>query len=241
MARACGGAYGEGWAGMNATLQRLESLKLFRYQLMACNMLGYLLLDLNLGESAAQFFEQGLRIADRIRTHYWRALLETNLAVARMRSGRRDVKADLERLLAATERNREHWQALRCLEALAELCALQGEHEQCERFADRLLALARAGAMREWMGQAQRWRGEALLARGAYPEAAEVLREAAALAESVGRIRLQWEVERALARLYRQPGLREQSAPHEAAAARLADRIALGLRGSGLAFQPAEP
>jgi tetratricopeptide (TPR) repeat protein/transcriptional regulator with XRE-family HTH domain len=240
MARASGGAYGEAWAGMSATLQRLESLKLYRYQLMACNMLGYLLLDLNLGPAAARFFEQGLQIADRIRTNYWRALLETNLAVARMRSGERDVKAELERLLAATEHNREHWQALRCLEALAELSALQGEHAQCQRFADRLLRLARAGGMGEWIGRAQRWRGEALLGCGAYPEAAEPLREAAALTEDVGRIRLQWDVERALARLYRQQDLPQQAAPHEAAAARLAQCIARGLRGSGLAFQPGE-
>jgi tetratricopeptide (TPR) repeat protein/transcriptional regulator with XRE-family HTH domain len=240
-ARGCTGAYGEAWTEINATLQRLESLGLFRYQLMACNMLGYLLLDLGLGRTAAQFFDQGLGIADRIRTNYWRALLETNLAVAHMRSGRRDVQANLERLLALTERNREHWQGLRCLEALAELSALQGEFDRCERFADRLVALARAGAMREWIGQAQRWRGEAFLGRGAWPDAVEALHEAAAAAENAGRVRLQWDVERALARLHRQQGRREQATLHEAAAARVAERIALGLRGSGLAFQPAEP
>lgn len=239
MARACTGAYSEAWAGMSATLQRLESLKLFRYQLMACNMLGYLLLDLNLSGRAAEFFEQGLRIADRIRTDYWRPLLETNLGVARMRNGTRDVGPGLEQVLRVTEQNREHWQTVRCLEALAELSARQGDFHACERFADRLLALAGAGAMRECMGQAHRWRGEAYLGRKAYLRAAEALQEAAALAESAGRIRLQWDVEGALARLYGAQGLSEQSRRHEQAAARLADRIALDLHGSELALQTA--
>jgi tetratricopeptide (TPR) repeat protein len=241
MALACTGAYSAAWAGMNATLQRLESLKLFRYQLMACNMLGYLLLDLNLNGEAAAFFEQGLRIADRIRTDYWRPLLETNLAVARMRSGNRDVGADLERALALTENNREHWQTLPCLDALAQLCVLQSQFAACERVAERMLALAGAGAMREWMSRAQRWRGESYLGRRAFLEAAEALHEAAALAHAVGRIRLQWDVERALARLYHEQGLAEQSTPHEEAAMRLAERIALDLRGCGLVLQPSMP
>jgi tetratricopeptide (TPR) repeat protein/transcriptional regulator with XRE-family HTH domain len=239
MARAGTGSYREAWESMNATLQWLESLKLFRYQLMSCNMLGYLLLDLNLYAEAAAFFEKGLRLADRIHTMYWRPLLEANLALANMRRRDRDVRHDLEQTLAVTERNREHWHTVRCLEALAELSATHGEFEACEHFADRLLAFATAGAMRECAARAHRWRGEAYRGRKAYASAADVLQQAAVLAADVGRVRLQWDVERALVDLYRDQGLTATAQRHEASAALLADRMVSDLRGSELTFEPA--
>ena len=237
MARACTGSYREAWMGMNDTLQRVESLKMFRYQLKACNMIGQLLLDLNLGSKAAEFFEKGLRIADQIQTAYWRPRLEANLAIARIRSGQLDVAFDLERMLAVTERNREHWHTLRCLEALAELCAARGEFDACEHYADRLLGLATAGAMRECTAQAQRWRGEAYRGRKAYAQAVDALQQAAVLAADVGRVRLQWDIELGLARLYREQNLSNPSQRHEEAAKLLAERINLDLKESELAFE----
>ena len=239
MARACTGSYREAWEGMNVTLLRLESHKLVRYQLMACNMLGHLLLDLNLCSKAAQFFEEGLRLADRIHTAYWRPLLRTNLAVTRMRSGRRDVGCDLERALADTEQNREHWHTLRCLEALAELSAARGEFDSCEHFADRLLGLAAAGEMRECIAMAHRWRGEAYRGRKMYAQAVESFQVAAALANDVGRVRLQWDIERALACAYRDQRVSDLAEQHEAAARLFAGRIARDLEGSELTFETA--
>ena len=48
--RACTGRYGEAWAGMRKTLRWLESLRQVRYQLIAYDFIGHLLLDLGLNE-----------------------------------------------------------------------------------------------------------------------------------------------------------------------------------------------
>ena len=156
-----------------------------------------------------------------------------------MRSGRRDVGCDLERALADTERNREHWHTLRCLEALAELSAARGEFDSCEHFADRLLGLAAAGEMRECIALAHRWRGEAYRGRKMYAQAVESFQAAAALANDVGRVRLQWDIERALAGAYREQRVSDLAEQHKAAARLFADRIARDLEGSELTFETA--
>lgn len=238
MARACSGSYRTAWEGMNATLRRLESHKLVRYQIMACNMLGYLLLDLNCFADAIRSFEDGLRRADQIRTMYWRPLLKTNLALAHMRRSGHDVQDELEHALADTEHNREHWHMLRCLEALAELSAARGEFDACEHFANRLLTLASAGEMRECIALAHRWRGDAYRGRKMYARAVESLQEAAALAKRVGRVRLQWDIECALARTCREQGARDLAGTHEKMSNLLAERIERDLKGSALKFEP---
>ena len=120
-ARAALGRYGEAWADLNEALPRLETLKLVRYQIMAHDALGSLLLDLNLTQRAQQHFERGLKLAGDAGIHYWQPRLYANLALAQLRQG-----ADCDRLallaaLQVTRDRSEVWLMLRCLEALGEL------------------------------------------------------------------------------------------------------------------------
>ena len=67
--RACTGRYGEAWSGMQKTLRWLESLGQTRYQLIAYDFIGHLLLDLGLNELAVEQLERGLGARARHRHH----------------------------------------------------------------------------------------------------------------------------------------------------------------------------
>jgi len=90
-ARACTGGYGEAWGGMQKTLCWLESLKQTRYQFIAYDCIGHLLLDLGLNEQAVEQLERGIALGHDTGNMYWRAAIDTHLAVARSRLGQKDV------------------------------------------------------------------------------------------------------------------------------------------------------
>ncbi|MBA3775825.1 MAG: tetratricopeptide repeat protein, partial [Betaproteobacteria bacterium] len=232
--RSCLGDYSEAWDGLNETLRRLEALKLVRYQIMAYNMLGYVLLDLNLFTEAADRFEQGLQVASDAKITYWTPLLQANLAIARTRMGRLDVQAELEQALSFAQARREGWFSTRCLEGLAEISLARGNTGQCLAYADELLRLAKGGKLREMMARAHRWRGEAFLADKAYGPAASELYCAAELSAQLGRLRLAWDVHCALARLCGGGGRPHEANNHQLKAQEIAARIASNLRGSDL-------
>jgi tetratricopeptide (TPR) repeat protein len=205
-----------------------------RYQIMAHTMLGYLLLDLERCAEAADTLERGLGVGGRAKITYWTPLLHANLAIARARLGRLDVQADLEKALGHAQAQREGWFLTRCLEGLAEISLARGKTEQCIAYADELLRVAEHGKLREMMARAYRWRGEAFLAAKDYAAAASELHRAAERSAQLGRLRLSWDIHRALARLCHEENRTEEARNHRLQADSIAARIADNLRGSEL-------
>jgi tetratricopeptide (TPR) repeat protein len=226
--RACTGRYGEAWRGMNKTLRLLESLRQTRYQLIAYNFMGHLLLDLGLAESAVECSQRALAVTRDAGITFWRPQLEANLAIARMRLGDLEVGPMLEEAARYARENSERVQMVRCLEGLAELALRRGDADGCRARAAELLSLAEIAGMKEFAAQARRWQGEALAASGSRDAACAQLALAAATAEEVGRVRLAWDALAALARI-------GGGAAPRARADALAACIAASLEGSGLA------
>lgn len=228
------GIFGAAWTDLNEALPRLETLRLHRYQIMAHDALGCLLLDLNLPEPALQHFERGLRLAHDAGIMYWRPRLQANLVIAQLRLG---IPCDRVALQAAWQHAQDHgeaWLALRCLEAFAELALATGDADECITYSDQLLALASRGDLRELIGQARRLRGLAWLAARAHESARTELTLALTLAEQIGCVRLTWECHRALARVAAALGDAAGKNDSEARARKLADQMTESLRGSGL-------
>jgi len=233
-ARACTGRYGEAWTGMQKTLHWLESLRQARYQFIAYDFLGHLLLDLGLNELAVEHLERGCTLGRDTGIPYWRAAIHTHLAVARSRLGQKDVAPALQVTLAQTRRTSERYMMVRCLDGLAEIALAAGDTRRCRAYADDLFALAEANGLRELDAVARRWRGEALLAENEHAAAQAELTRAAALAEDIGRVRLQMDVQRALARVLEAQGDRAAAQRRDAAARAIAQAIEQSLKSSGL-------
>jgi tetratricopeptide (TPR) repeat protein len=232
--RACTGKYGEAWDGMMKTLRWLESVKQTRYQLIAYDLLGHLLIDLGLNGQAVEQCERGLALAARERITFWLPRIEANIAIARLRLGHLDVGASLERALAGCRRNSLGHQMARCLEGLAELALARGDAAGCLAFAEELLSLVEPAGLKELGAQARRWRGEALLVQGNHAAARDDLVLAAGVAEAIGRLRLAADAHGALARLHDAGNSRGEARRHGAAAGEIAARIAQSLEGSEL-------
>jgi tetratricopeptide (TPR) repeat protein/transcriptional regulator with XRE-family HTH domain len=233
--RACTGRYGEAWSGMQETLRRLESLGQVRYQLIAHDFLGHLLLDLGLNELAVEHLERGLALGRDTGIMFWRAALDAHLAVARSRLGKEDVAPALRATLEQTRRTSERYLMVRCLDGLAEIALAAGDASRCRTYADELLAIAEADGLRELEAGARRWRGEALLAEQDYVQALAELSHAAVLASNIGRVRLQMDGEAALARVHGAQGRIDAAQHHGAKARSIAQAIEKSLVSSGLA------
>ena len=225
--RACTGRYGEAWTGLTRTLRWLESLRQTRYQLMAYDFLGNLLLDLGLDAKAVEYSERGLALAREARITFWRPRIEANLAIARMRLGHLEVGPALDGALRHARENSERGQMVRCLEGLTELALRRGDAEGCLALASELLSHADTAGLKEFAAQARRWRGEALAVTGKREAATEQLSLAAATAGEIGRVRFAWDATAALARI-------SGSAAHRARADALAAQIGNSLEGSEL-------
>jgi tetratricopeptide (TPR) repeat protein len=232
--RACTGHYGEAWAGMQKTLRWLESLGQVRYRLIAHDFIGYLLLDLGLDELALEHLERGLALGRDTGIMFWRATIDANVAVARSRLGQKDVAPALQATLEQTRRSSERYLMVRCIDGLAEIALAAGDASRCRAYGDELLGIAEANGLRELEAVARRWRGEALLAEKACVEAQTELSRAAALAEEIGRVRLQMDVEAALARLLGMQGQSDAAQSHSAKATAIADAVEKSLVSSGL-------
>jgi len=181
-----------------------------------------------------EHLEPGVALARDTGIMFWRASIDTHLAVARSRLGQRDTAAALATTLAQTRRNSERYLMVRCLDGLAEIALAEGDAGACLEHAGELLATAAPTGMREFEARALRWRGEALLARQQYAAAQAELGTAAALARDIGRVRLQFDTQAALARLSEAQGRGEPARRHRAAADRIAASIGQSLAGSGL-------
>ncbi|HWR77531.1 MAG TPA: AAA family ATPase [Thiobacillus sp.] len=232
--RACTGRYGEAWTGMQKTLHWLESLRQVRYQLIAYDFIGHLLLDLDLNEQAVEQLERGIALGRDTGILFWRAAIDTHLAVARSRLGQKDVAPALQAVLEQTRRTSERYMLVRCIDGLAEIALAAGDTRRCRAHGDELLAIAESNSLRELEACARRWRGEALLAEKNYIEAQAELSRAAALAEDIGRVRLQMDAETALARLFAAQGQRDTAQHHAIKARAIAKAIGKSLESSGL-------
>jgi tetratricopeptide (TPR) repeat protein/transcriptional regulator with XRE-family HTH domain len=232
--RACTGNYGAAWTGMMETLHWLESLKQVRYQFIAYDFIGHLLLDLDLDEQAFQHMERGLALSRETGIDFWRATIEAHRAIARSRLGHEDVAPALQASLEQARRSCERYLMARCLEGLAMVALQQGDASRCRAFADELLALAEANGLRELEASARRWLGEAWLAEKACAQAQTQLLHAATLAKDIGRMRLRMDIEAGLARLFTEQGQRDLASLHGTSARTLADRIEESLASSGL-------
>jgi len=233
-ARACTGRYGEAWTGMQKTLHWLESLRQVRYQLIAYDFIGHLLLDLGLNELAVEHLERGLALGRDTGILYWRAAIDTHLAVARSRLGQEINIPTLESVLEQTRRTSERYMMVRCLDGLAEIALASGSTKRCRAYGDELLALAEPNGLRELEAVARRWRGEALFVEKDYMAAQAELSRAAALAEDIGRVRLQMDTQVALARLLEAQGQSDAARRHGAKARAIAEAIEKSLESSGL-------
>lgn len=232
--RACTGRYGEAWTGMQKTLHWLESLKQVRYQLIAYDCIGRLLLDLGLNELAVEQLERGFALGRDTGILFWRAAIDAHLAVARSRLGQKDVAAPAQAALGQTRRTSERYMMVRCIEGLAEIALAAGDARRCRAHADELLAVAVPNGLRELEAVARHWRGEAMLAEKDYVEAQAELSRAAVLAADIGRVRLQMDAATALARLFRAQGQRDAAQRHNAKAGAIAEAIEKSLASSGL-------
>jgi len=233
--RACTGRYGDAWNGMARTLRWLESLKEVRYQVIAYDFMGHLLLDLGLHQQALEQMERGLALGREAGIHYFfRAAIEAHHAIARSRLGHRDRAPALHAACDQSRRMAERYLMTRCLEGLAESALAEGDARRCRASADELLALAESNDLRELQASARRWRGEALHSEKDYAGAAAELSRAAELAGEVGRVRLQFDIETALARLRTAQGERDTAQRHRTKARAIASAITGSLASSGL-------
>ncbi len=232
--RACSGDYGPAWSRMRETLAWLESLKQVRYQLIAHDFLAHLLLDLGLNEMALEHLDRGLALGRDTGIMFWRATLDTHVAVARTRLGQGCDVAALQATLEQTRNNAERYLTVRCLDGLAGIALAAGDAGRCAVYADEMLALAVANGLREIEAVALRWRGEALRAQRAYAPALAALARAAALADEIGRIRLQMDCQAGLARLCAAQDQRSDAQRHAERAHALARTIEASLQASGL-------
>jgi len=233
-ARACMGHYGEAWAGMQKTMRWLESLNQVRYQLIAHDFMGHLLLDVGLNDQVVEQMERGLALARDTGINFWRTALEAHLATAQVRLGRKGVAVALQAVLDEARRTSERYLTVGCLHALAEAALAEGDASRSRVFAEELLRLAEANGLREAEARARRWRGEALLMEKAFAQAQAELHRAAALAAEIGRVRLQMDAESALARVMTAQGQPESAQRHATKAHAIAAAIENSLASSGL-------
>lgn len=232
--RACTGRYGEAWSGMRKTLRWLEGLGQVRYQLIAHDFLGHLLLDLGLNELAVEQLERGLALGRDTGIMFWRAAIDAQVAIARSRLGHKDVAPALQATLEQSRRTSERYLTLRCIDGLAEIALAAGDPSRCRAYGDELLVIAQSNGLREIEAGARRWRGEALLAQKAYVQAQAELSGAAALAQDIGRVRLQMDARAALARLSGAQGQSDAAQRHGTQARAIAQAIETSLASSGL-------
>jgi tetratricopeptide (TPR) repeat protein len=238
--RACTGQYGEAWSGMQATLLWLESLKQPRYQLIAHDFIGHLLLDLGLNEMALERLERGMALGRDTGIMFWRGTIEAHVAVAQSRLRPGDLKgaaAALHATLDRTRRASERYLMVRCLDGLAEIALRAGDARRCQEHGDELLEISLANGLSELEATARRWRGEALLAQKAYPEAQQELSRAASAADGIGRVRLQMDLQAAQARLCSAQGRNDAAKSHAARSRAIADAIQGSLASYGLKAQ----
>jgi tetratricopeptide (TPR) repeat protein len=190
-----------------------------------------------LNELAIEHLERGIALGRDTGILFWRAAIDAHLAVARSRLGQKIDAPALQATLEQTRRTSERYMMVRCLDGLAEIALAAGDAGRCRAHADELLATAESNRLRELEAIARRWRGEALFVEKDYTAAQAELSRAAALAEDIGRVRLQLDAQAALARLLAAQGQSDAAQYHDAKVYAIAETIEKSLESSGLETQ----
>lgn len=199
---ACLGRYGQAWTGMSRTLQGLRSAGHARYELIACDLMGSLLIDLGLAGRAIDLLTGALRLAAHKDLRFWRPRIAATLGIARAHMGELDVTPVAAALQDARDSG-EAMHAARCLEALAEVALRRGDARASLDHADTLLRSAELGGLPELSASARRWRGEAFTMLGQPRKAVAELLQAQREAGRLGRVRLMLDTALALGQLGR--------------------------------------
>ena len=220
------GDYQAGIETVRQGLQKAEKLGIPRLYSLALDNEGQLLQDLNLYEQAEDVHRQGMETAMQVEYAFWLPRLQANYAIDRMRQGDLNVENDLTHALTLAMESGQEAHAVRALEGLAELAVKRGEGSESLAYADQLLDLATPRGLQEVIGQAQRWRGEALLAMDDLDGAAQALTAALEIAEGVGRARLVWDIHDALARLHDAKGESAKAETHRETVQSIVGQIA---------------
>jgi tetratricopeptide (TPR) repeat protein/transcriptional regulator with XRE-family HTH domain len=138
---------GEARSDLQEALPQLEALGLVRYQIMAHDAMGNLLLEEGRPGDAERHFEHALVLAGSAGIRYWLARVEAGLALARLRRGGSVDRDALRASLRAAQERRETWLVPRCLEALAEAALSEDDAPAALAHAGELLALASRSRM----------------------------------------------------------------------------------------------
>jgi tetratricopeptide (TPR) repeat protein len=224
-AQGCVGDYERGLATVRQGSSMAEMMGLTRVRTFVLEFQAELLMDLNLGDKAAELLNLGIELSRRIKIDYWLPRLQARLAICRLRQGDLTMQSKLLEALKMAQSHGQGLLAIQCLEGLAELHLARGEVEQAGRYAGELLAMTEKNGMWEMVARGYRWRGAALMAEGKLEDAEEVLELAAELAEEVGRVRLQWDVHESLSQLYDALGRDDLAREHEAIVQGLVQQI----------------
>ena len=222
--RACMGRYGQAWTGMLRTLNGLRGAGQVRYELIARDLMGGLLIDLGLHDQAIELLAGAQRLAVDEDLRFWRPRIAANLAIALARTGQFDI-TPVEAALQEASDSGEALHAARCLEALAEIALRRGDARACLHHANTLLGAVELGGLLELSASARRWRGEAFTAQAQPRKAVDELLQAHREALRLGRVRLALDTALALQRL---------GCAEAAASIPLAEMIRDSLRGSEL-------
>ncbi|MDB5896404.1 MAG: transcriptional regulator, family [Ramlibacter sp.] len=151
----------EALVGLEEALPQLETLGLVRYQLMAQDAIGSLLLEAHAPAAAGHHFERALLLAGSAAIRYWVPRVQAGLALSRLGCGVDVDDQALQEALRTARSHQELWQVPRCLQALAESALARGDAGAALGHADALLALGCQGGMREVAAQARRLRARA--------------------------------------------------------------------------------
>jgi tetratricopeptide (TPR) repeat protein len=227
----CTGDYQQGIAYLRQALDIKMSIEFSRFHVMAYDLLGDLLQELNLPDQAMNAYLQAIAIIAQNRAQsFWLRRAQANLAITRLRLGDPGGAELLQQALTLARTKNLQFMAIRCLEGLIEFGFRRAEFEQARQYTEVLQQLGQAGKLGEVVAQAHRWRGEILLALGEADPAEAELKQAAALAGDIGRVRLSWDIHQALAKVYHQQNRPELAAQHQAMAQSIKDGIAARLQ-----------
>jgi predicted ATPase/DNA-binding CsgD family transcriptional regulator len=228
------GDYENGLVNVQRGEQMAQSVGLARFRSMAVDVLGQHFQDLNLLDKAQALHDLGVNLMLKAESTFWLPRLQANRAIDRLRQGDLNVGAELTEALGIALSRGQEFHVIRCLEGLAELHVARHEPQQAVHYANELMKLAEERNMREMKAAAHHWRGEALMLSGKLDEAQSELRTAAEIADQVGRLRLIWDVQAALARCAHLRGDTERANQHEASVREIVGRIAANLSSDDL-------
>lgn len=185
--------------------------------------------ELNLFDRAEAAHRKGVDISLENRTEFFLPSLQAGLAIDKLRQGDLHIGENLLQALANAKDRDQVVFVARCLEGLIELSLAKGDPPAAMDYAEQLLKIAEAGALREVLAKVFYWRGQAQIALDTMDSAEGNLLAAQDLATEIGSPRLRWDVHAALSDLYAEIGNDQLRNRHDAAVEEIVGRISKDL------------